>query len=279
MKDKLSNVTQSLTDCYESLSDMHGEGILDGFTPEFLSDAIRYTNSFVCFQHVFFQHRAVEKKQCHLPSIMHPRFEELLVDLKVSKVTIWQSIPKQDKQTRCAQATEKNRWETHGGPQEALCSQWWLSILWPNKFCCWTFTVWFLAGWWKRWALLPLPSQAPRSLSSSIDSFCRHYSLSSGSTISYPNSMNLSLPKRRKTFNQLYFLSNCSQPQHVNDPCPTWTPANAPWLGHLALRSNLPKPEKSEKPKAKPKAVPKSPPGAGEKAKAKPKSNPKQRAR
>lgn len=47
------------------------------------------------------------------------------------------------------------------------------------------------------------------------------------------------------------------------------------WL----LRSNLPKPEKSEKPKAKPKAVPKSPPGAGEKAKAKPKSNPKQRAR
>eukprot|EP00435_Cladocopium_sp_Y103_P052406 s2038_g16.t1 len=34
MKEKLTAVTKSLTDCYESLSDMHGEGILDGFTPE-----------------------------------------------------------------------------------------------------------------------------------------------------------------------------------------------------------------------------------------------------
>ena len=68
MKDKLSNVTQSLTDCYESLSDMHGEGILDGFTPEFLSDAIRYTNSFVCFQHVFFNIERLKKNS----AIYHP---------------------------------------------------------------------------------------------------------------------------------------------------------------------------------------------------------------
>ena len=48
MKDKLTAVTKSMTDCYESLSDMHGEGILDGFTPEFLSDAIRHTVFYRC---------------------------------------------------------------------------------------------------------------------------------------------------------------------------------------------------------------------------------------
>ena len=37
MKEKMESAIQSLEACYESLVDMHGEGVLDGFTPARLS--------------------------------------------------------------------------------------------------------------------------------------------------------------------------------------------------------------------------------------------------
>ncbi len=38
MMDKVATVHQELGKLYESLMDIHGEGILDGFTYEFLDD-------------------------------------------------------------------------------------------------------------------------------------------------------------------------------------------------------------------------------------------------